>query len=80
MACVPVDDDVLGERMCACVVLKPGAGLTLQQLVDHVSSFEIAKHKLPEFLRIYPEFPVSPVGKVSKKDLVEDLRRQVVAE
>jgi 2,3-dihydroxybenzoate-AMP ligase len=73
VAAVPYPDDVLGERMCACVVLRPGATLTLDELVEHLSAFELAKHKLPEKIAIYQEFPLSPVGKVSKKDLVADL-------
>ena len=74
VACVPVDDDVLGERMCACVVLRPGATLTFEHLVDYLSGFELARHKLPEYVRLYDAFPVSPVGKISKRDLVADLR------
>lgn len=73
VACVPVDHDVLGEQMCACVVLKPGAALTLEDLVAHLASYELARHKLPEHLRIYESFPLSPVGKISKKDLVAEL-------
>lgn len=74
VACVPVDDDVLGERMCACVILRPGASLDLPSLVEHLRSYELARFKLPEYLRVYGEFPLSPVGKVSKKDLVAELR------
>ncbi len=74
VACVPVDDDVLGERMCACVILRPGTSLTLPELIDHLVGYELAKYKLPEYLRVYEEFPLSPVGKVSKKDLVAVLR------
>ena len=33
VACVPVPDPMLGERMCACVILRPGATLTLPELV-----------------------------------------------
>lgn len=75
-ACVPVDDDVLGERMCACVVLRPKQSVTLAALNAHLQAFELARHKLPEYLRVYAEFPVSPVGKISKKQLVADLREQ----
>ena len=32
---------------------------------------EIAKHKLPERLEILDDFPLSPFGKVSKRDLNE---------
>lgn len=69
-ACVPVPDDVLGERMCACVVLRAGTTLDLPALVEFLEKFEIAKHKLPERLEVFAELPLSPVGKVSKKDLV----------
>jgi 2,3-dihydroxybenzoate-AMP ligase len=74
VACVPVDDAVLGERMCACVVVRPGATLALPELLDHLRSYEVATHKLPEYLRLYPEFPLSPVGKVSKKELMAEVR------
>ena len=69
VACVPVPDPVLGERMCACVILRPGATLTLAELVEFLTAQEIARHKLPERLATVDSFPLSPVGKVSKKDL-----------
>jgi 2,3-dihydroxybenzoate-AMP ligase len=69
VACVPVPDPVLGERMCACVILRPGQRLTLPDLVSFLAAQEIARHKLPERLAVFDAFPLSPVGKVSKKDL-----------
>jgi 2,3-dihydroxybenzoate-AMP ligase len=69
VACVPVPDPVLGERMCACVILRPGGRLTLPQLVEFLAAEEIARHKLPERLAVFDAFPLSPVGKVSKRDL-----------
>ena len=71
VACVPMPDPVLGERMCAYVILRPGGALTLQELVAFLMNEEIAKHKLPERLEILDDFPLSPFGKVSKKDLTE---------
>lgn len=71
VACVPMPDPILGERMCACVILRRGATLTLEQLVAFLMNEEIAKHKLPERLEIMGDFPLSPLGKVSKKDLTE---------
>ena len=70
VACVPLPDEVLGERMCACVVLRDGATLELAELIEFLLGFEIAKHKLPERLEVFDELPLSPIGKVSKKDLV----------
>ncbi|MGW1786063.1 (2,3-dihydroxybenzoyl)adenylate synthase [Streptomyces sp. NPDC002143] len=73
VGCVPVPDAELGERMCACVVLREGRRLTLHQLVEFLLCFEIAKHKLPERLEIFDELPLSSFGKVSKKDLIARL-------
>ena len=70
VACVPYPDEVLGERMCACVVLKPGANLEFEELVEFLASMEIAKFKLPERLEVFEELPLSGFGKVSKKELV----------
>ena len=50
VACVPMPDPVLGERMCAYVILRGGGSLTLPQLVAFLLDQEIAKHKLPERL------------------------------
>ena len=73
VACVPYPDPRLGERMCACLVLRPGAKLTLGELTAFLETQEIARHKLPERIEVLPEFPISTFGKVSKKTLVEQL-------
>ena len=71
VACVPLPDANLGERMCACVVLRKDRSLDLEGLVEFLKSREIAKFKLPERLEILDELPVSSFGKVSKKALAE---------
>jgi non-ribosomal peptide synthetase component E (peptide arylation enzyme) len=73
VACVPYPDPVLGERMCACVVLRPGFSLSLEELVTFLAGFEIAKFKLPERLEVFDSLPLSGFGKVSKKDLTARL-------
>jgi 2,3-dihydroxybenzoate-AMP ligase len=77
VACIPVPDPDLGERMCACLILRQGRTLSLRELVDFLSAREIAKFKLPERLEIMNEFPVSAFGKVSKKTLVEGVSRKL---
>jgi 2,3-dihydroxybenzoate-AMP ligase len=71
IACVPMPDPNLGEKMCACVITKKGRSLSLAELVEFLKEKEIAKFKLPERLEVLPDFPVSTFGKVSKKALVE---------
>jgi non-ribosomal peptide synthetase component E (peptide arylation enzyme) len=79
VACIPVPDDVLGERMCACVVPHDGAAApTLDELVAFLRGHEIAAFKLPERLEVLDAFPLSPIGKVSKKDLVTRFSSEVV--
>ncbi len=69
VACVPVPDPVLGERMCACVILKPAQGLTFEELSGHLGRQDIARFKQPERLELFDSFPLSTFGKVSKADL-----------
>ena len=71
VACVPMPDAAMGEKMCAFVILKPGQTLTLAELVGFLQRYEIAKFKLPERLEVLAEFPLSTFGKVSKKALAE---------
>jgi 2,3-dihydroxybenzoate-AMP ligase len=73
VACVPYPDPVLGERMCACVVLRPGQSLTLTELVNFLAGFEMAAFKLPERCEVVDTLPLSGLGKVSKKDLAARL-------
>jgi len=80
VACVPMPDAAMGEKMCAFVVPKQGASLALAELVAFLQTHEIARFKLPERLELLPDFPVSTFGKVSKKALGEQIAAQLVAE
>lgn len=76
VAVVATPDPTLGERACACVILRPGAGLTLEELNDFLlREKRIAKFKLPERLQIRDRFPTTAVGKISKKDLREEVQK-----
>jgi 2,3-dihydroxybenzoate-AMP ligase len=80
VACVPVPDPILGERMCACVLLRENAHLNFEELKTFLLAKEIAKYKLPERLEILQDFPLSPFGKVSKKTLTETISEKMVQE
>jgi len=80
VACVPMPDPILGERMCACLILRGSRNLSLEELVAFLAGQEIARHKLPERLEIMEEFPMSPLGKVSKKDLTDRIARKLKEE
>ena len=80
VACVPMPDATLGERMCAYIIPRRGKSLALPELAAFLMEQEIAKHKLPERLEIVDELPLSPFGKVSKKDLTERITQRLKAE
>jgi len=71
VACVAMPDPVMGERNCACLILREGKSLALPELAEFLLKEEIAKYKLPEHVEIFESFPLSNFGKVSKKDLVQ---------
>jgi 2,3-dihydroxybenzoate-AMP ligase len=79
VACIPVPDPDLGERMCACIILRDGTTLTFDELKTFLVDKEIAKYKLPERMEIMSDFPLSTFGKVSKKDLVATVSAKMAA-
>jgi non-ribosomal peptide synthetase component E (peptide arylation enzyme) len=63
-AVVGYADDVLGERVCAGVVPKPGKSVSLESLQAHFSARHVAVYKWPERVRTVDALPRNPVGKV----------------
>jgi 2,3-dihydroxybenzoate-AMP ligase len=80
VACIAMPDPELGERMCACVIPRSPARLSLDELLDFLATKEIARFKLPERLELMSEFPLSAFGKVSKKTLVDLVAQKLAAE
>ncbi len=71
-ACVvAMPDELFGEKACAFVILRPGRSLTLDQLVAYLQTREFARFKLPERLEVVESFPISPAGKVLRRELRE---------
>ena len=73
-AVVAMPDPVLGERACAYVIPRPGAAPTLAELTRFLAEDKrIARFKLPERLELRDRLPMTAVGKISKKDLREEI-------
>ena len=69
-AVVAVPDQYLGERSCAYVVPVADAERpTPAQLRRFVRDRGVAAFKVPDLVRIVDEFPVTGVGKTSKREL-----------
>ena len=77
IACVPMPDERLGERMCAFVETQNEQSLTFEELILFLQAKEIAKFKFPERLELIDRFPVSTFGKVSKKSLAALITQKI---
>ena len=74
VAAVAVPDPTFGERVCAVVVLRPGATLTLDDLRSHLSARGVSPENWPERLEVVDELPRGSGGKVAKAELRARLR------
>jgi cyclohexanecarboxylate-CoA ligase len=67
VAVIGVPDPDSGERVCACVVLRPGAdALTLAEVRDFMRSRGAMAQKIPERLETLHDLPRNATGKVRK--------------
>ncbi|WP_414942758.1 class I adenylate-forming enzyme family protein [Amycolatopsis sp. cmx-11-51] len=69
VACVPVPDTELGERLCASVTVRNGHPPSLSELTAFLAARGVATPKLPEFLVVLPELPIGRTGKVCYRTL-----------
>lgn len=73
VACVPVPDADLGQRVCLCVTLREGAAkLALADITAFLREQGLEVNKLPEYLRYYRHLPLTPAGKIDKRALAAD--------
>ncbi|CAG0943121.1 acyl-CoA synthetase [Candidatus Brocadiaceae bacterium] len=73
-ACIAVPDPDMGQRVCLCVVARDGAERpSLSQFNRYLQEQGLEKNKLPEYLRYYRQLPLSPAGKVDKKQLAAEV-------
>jgi len=69
VAVIGVPDERTGERVCAVVVVRPGAAVTLSSVFEHCQARGLSKHKTPERLEIVDALPRNLTGKVLKTEL-----------
>jgi len=77
---VAMPDPVFGEKACAFVVPHPGQSLGFDELIAFLRGQQIASFKLPERLEVVAELPVSPVGKILKRQLREMIAAKIQRE
>lgn len=74
---VAMPDPKYGEKACAFVIAKAGETITFEELQSFLLARGIARFKLPERLEVVDAFPLSPAGKVLRRELRARIARQV---
>ena len=67
---IGVPDDKYGEELMAWVRVNPGASLTLDELRSFCAA-KLAHYKVPRYLHLCDEFPMTVTGKVRKVEMRE---------
>jgi acyl-CoA synthetase len=75
VACFPVADERLGERVCIAVT----GGVAADELLGHLGREGLSKYDMPEFFVRLDEFPLTASGKILKRNLVEMVKRGELA-
>jgi fatty-acyl-CoA synthase len=69
-AVIGLPDPKWGEVGKACVVLKPGASATEEELIQFMAE-RLAKYKVPKSVSFMKALPISAAGKILKRELRE---------
>jgi 2,3-dihydroxybenzoate-AMP ligase len=77
---VAMPDPLFGEKACAFVVPKAGETIGFDELIAFLRQQNIASFKLPERLEVVNELPLSPVGKIMKRQLREMITEKLARE
>jgi fatty-acyl-CoA synthase len=67
---VGVPDPKYGEQVLACIRVKPGEALTEEEVLEYCQG-KIARFKIPRYIQVVDEYPMTASGKIQKFKLRE---------
>ncbi|MBQ7364647.1 MAG: AMP-binding protein [Clostridia bacterium] len=68
---IGVPDKRYGEEIMACIILKEGETMTVEELKAFVTA-HMARHKVPRYVEFVSEFPMNAAGKILKYKMREN--------
>ena len=68
---IGVPDRRYGEEVMACIILKEGETMTVEEMDGYIKS-HLARHKVPRYIEFVDEFPMNAAGKILKYKMRED--------
>jgi 2,3-dihydroxybenzoate-AMP ligase len=80
-ACVvAMPDPTYGEKACAFIMPAGDGALTLEEIKAFLLARQIAKFKMPERLELVSSFPMSPAGKILRRELRRIIESKLASE
>ncbi len=73
---IGVPDDKYGEELCAWVRMRPGATPLDADAVRAYATGKLAHYKIPRYVLVVDEFPMTVTGKIRKVQMREETARQ----
>ncbi len=70
-AAVPVADERLGEKVCLAVMWRAGARVEAAEMLAHLDAAGLSKYDMPEYFLDVDQIPLTPSGKIRKRDIVD---------
>ena len=67
---IGVPDKAMGEEIMACIILKEGEEMTVEEMKKYVLD-HMAKHKVPKYIEFVDSFPMNDAGKIQKYKMRE---------
>ena len=73
---IGVPDRKYGEEAMACIILMEGESMTEAEIREFMMS-NIARHKVPRYIRFVESFPMNAAGKILKYKMREAAVREL---
>jgi acyl-CoA synthetase len=70
-AAVPIPDVRLGEKVCLAVMFRAGHSVEPADLLAYLDAAGLSKFDMPEYFLKVDEIPLTPNGKMRKRDIAE---------
>jgi acyl-CoA synthetase len=78
-AAFAVADERLGEKVCLGIIAAEGHRPEAQAMLAHLAQAGLSKYDMPEYYIVLDAFPLTPSGKIIKRELVEWVRTGRIA-
>jgi len=73
---IGVPDKRYGEEAMACVILKDGYSVTVEEMHNYIAA-SMARHKVPRYIEFVDSFPMNAAGKVLKYKMREEASQRL---